>query len=281
VGAEPDVIAQGSDRAPWRPSGRLIGLLVVGALVATGVLVGRHTADQRAVDRDVEARAAAAVAFDVEQDAALVWRLRNTSSTTVRVTSAILDFPDLGLLEGATELEASDSTPLTVPDAACDTGLYERGPRSLYVEAVTANGTHVSQWVSLGSGPEQGIWQQLRETCRFFSPGDALDSRLLSSRQSGQVLRLVFQVGNRGGIPLVLEGVRYEPGVRVRATPTRLPFLASLDGTVTVTDLVVELRITDCGALVEALRRAYGGDGLDGPGSLKPQLEHDHARGSG
>jgi hypothetical protein len=168
------------------------------------------------------------------------------------------------------------------PDAAaCVSGLYQRGPRSLLVHGTTRDGLDVTRRIALSQEQQDGLWLYLRASCRFLPPDDALRSLLRSARLDGRALTLTYELTNDGAVPLVVDRVSYLPGVEVvvDALPVTVPPRAGADAPSRT--MVVHLRVTSCERMEATLRAALGGDGLDGPATLKVALHDRHARAQG
>ena len=285
VEGQPDVLAQGRDREPWRPSRRAVGGVLLSAVLLGATGYGLDAWQQSRAERAAHLQAVHNITLSIQQDrnpgdGATGLTLLNESGIEVRLRSAALDFPDVTVLTPTPLLVPYEPLPLGSPAAAaCVTGLYQRGPRFLLVHGSTADGLDVTRRLQLTEGDQDVLWHTLRQTCHFYPPDEALDSVLRNARLEGRRLLLTYDLRNKGAAPLVLDGFLYEPGIEVVAEALPLTVPPDKPGTeVPGRSTVVELRVTSCERLAAAVRRARGGNGLDGPGSLKVSLHHQHAQ---
>ena len=279
-----DVIGSGSERDPWRPSRRTTWLGVLALVLLAGLAYGARALHEHQQQQAADQRLADQVALAVTPSSTgSDWQIGNLSPSLLTVTSARLDFPDRPLFAGPRQLSSYGSLDLQPGPQVCDQRLYDRGPSSLVVEAVTARGVRLTRRITLGAGARAGLWSLLRGTCQMPLPGDALVGEIVAATWTGGTVRLTYGVYNVGELPLTVEAVTYLPGVAVRAAPLPLVLPVREKGAnyPPTRDLVVQLHVSSCGQLEAALRRAHGGDGLDGPVTLKPQLSVGHARGGG
>lgn len=279
-----DVIASGSDRDPWRPSRRLVGLVVVVAVVLTSLAFAGRALLQRSQERAADQRAARLVSLEVKESTTQApdYEILNPSGTGLTVTSLRLDFPVGELLANPQQLLAYESLALQPGAGVCDERLYDSGPTVLVVQAVTRKGVRLTRRLSLDAGAKSGIRDQLRRACKMLVPAEALIGEIIDAKWTGSTVRLTYGLNNAGRLPLTLDGVAYEPGVTVTVQPRSVLLPPSpTSGWGPTRRLVVELRVSSCAQLEAALRKQAGGDGLDGRGALKPQLRDAHGSGSG
>lgn len=211
----------------------------------------------------------------------VAWRLGvlNSSTIEINVLRAALDFPDLSLQFPEKRLRPYYRMALGLPPTGvCDVGLYQRGPRSVLVQATTRDGHDVTRRVTLTPDEREELWSSMRRSCRFLRPYEALQSALIDARLTGRTLTLTYEVTNTGAVPLVFDRFSYLPGID--ADVDGLPM--TLRHEVAPRTLVVRFRVASCDRLVTALRRGVTGSGGDRPGtSVSVDLHHQYEAGPG
>jgi hypothetical protein len=287
--APTDVLAAGRD--PWRPTRRQVVLTVVPLLVVA-LVGGALTVLVRHVQADrADRRAVRAMAFEVHADVdaqpgdgpSLPLQLRNRAAFEYSVLDVRFDAPGFPAVPLRSHVGARTSLFLDVPkQSGCDPSLYLRGPQALVVRARTARGTLVTVRAPFDRDAVQSTWPQLRRDCKVLLPEEAVSGGGASSYSfRGGTLTVRYELVNAAALPVVVDRIRVEDGIALSTDdlPLTLPAGSGDYRDLGHGTLTLRLRVTDCTALRRALAGAAGGDGLDGPTTLKVDLHHAYGKG--
>lgn len=283
-----DLLSSGRD--PWRPSRRQV-LLATSVVVLLAALLGvvalalRHVQavrnDRKAV-RSLSFQASSQLDQTSPDLPSLPVELLDTSDYPATVLDVRFDAPGFAEVTLGSSVAAHLRLFFDMPkDSACDDSLYAGAPSALVVHARTARGTPVTRRVPLDREVRDSIWPLLRAKCHFLLPEDSLNNLITAVSREGSTFVLRYRLENAAALPLVLDRITAAAGVEVAAQrmPVTVPAGSGDYVTFGHASLVLRLRVTDCRALRDEVTRSAGGDGFDGPSTLKVVLHHAHARG--
>ena len=251
------------DRDPWRPRPWQVVLVVV-LVLAAAALAAARTLDRQAqqrrlqvTDRRVQLSLVPPVGPVAGVQDTVTVALLNTGARTVQVDSVQVLAPGYAVQQVTSDVSASSTgvDPRNLALAVtptCSDQVLTGSPSRLLVRVRTPRGEHVQVTLALPGPVRRQIMQVGQDRCGLLALGDSVSGSVV---EAGPLLPgvLVLQIYDRSVLPVTVLSVDAGPSLTATTRP-RLPLAlvpraADSSRNLTVQDLELQVRITDCAAL--------------------------------